>query len=74
MELSHLQGAVRIPEVAGILFVLTTTNKDAAKEFTGSGVLEMLFKPYDIGRFLQAVQEAVDCSSQRRAPLEPCPA
>jgi DNA-binding response OmpR family regulator len=54
------------PVVTGIPFVLTTTNKDAAEEFTGPDVIELLFKPYDIVRFLEAVKVAVDRSSRHR--------
>ncbi|HZI15290.1 MAG TPA: hypothetical protein VE153_33265 [Myxococcus sp.] len=52
------------PEAAGIPIVLTTTNKHGAEEFTGPDVLELLFKPYDIGRFLEAVKLAVARSSR----------
>ncbi|RYZ41942.1 MAG: hypothetical protein EOO71_09880 [Myxococcaceae bacterium] len=44
---------------AGIPFVLTTTNKEGAKDYTGPDVIELLLKPYDIEQFIQAVSLAV---------------
>lgn len=43
------------PAAAGIPFVLTTTNREGAKEYTGPDVIELLLKPYDIDQFTQAV-------------------
>jgi DNA-binding response OmpR family regulator len=53
------------PEVAGRPFVLTTTNREGAEQYTGPDVIELLLKPYDIGRFITAVKEALG----RSAPL-----
>lgn len=50
-------------EVAGRPFVLTTTNREGAEEYTGPDIIELLLKPYDIGRFLSAVKEALRRSS-----------
>ncbi len=47
------------PVVAGIPFVLTTTNREGAQEYTGPDVIELLLKPYDIDQFTQAVNQAV---------------
>lgn len=47
------------PVVAGIPFVLTTTNREGAKKYTGQDVIELLLKPYDIDQLIQAVNQAV---------------
>lgn len=47
------------PEVTGRPFILTTTNREGAQEYTGPGVIELLLKPYDIGQFLSAVKDAL---------------
>jgi CheY-like chemotaxis protein len=52
------------PEAEGRPFVLTTTNKEGAEQFTGPGIIELLLKPYDIGQFLDAVKKAVAQSTQ----------
>jgi len=52
------------PEVTGRPFVLTTTNREGAEEYTGPDVIELLLKPYDIGQFISAVKEAL----RRSAP------
>jgi DNA-binding NtrC family response regulator len=54
------------PEVAGRPFVLTTTNREGAEQYTGPGVIELLLKPYDIGQFTTAVKEALDRSAPVR--------
>lgn len=46
------------PSVAGIPFVLTTTNREGAREYTGPDVIELLLKPYDIDQFTRAVTQA----------------
>ncbi|RKI09496.1 hypothetical protein D7Y13_14250 [Corallococcus praedator] len=46
------------PAAAGIPFVLTTTNREGAKEYTGPDVIELLLKPYDIDQFTRAVSLA----------------
>ncbi|MHA7634506.1 hypothetical protein [Corallococcus sp. M7] len=46
------------PAAAGIPFVLTTTNREGAKEYTGPDVIELLLKPYDIEQFTNAVDQA----------------
>jgi hypothetical protein len=51
------------PEVSGRPFVLTTTNREGAEEYTGSDIIELLLKPYDIGQFISAVKEALSRSS-----------
>lgn len=50
---------MELPESMGRPFVLTTTNREGAEEFTGPGVIELLLKPYDIGQFLDAVRKAL---------------
>jgi len=52
------------PEAAGRPFVLTTTNREGAEEFTGPEVIELLLKPYDIGQFIDAVTKAVSQSAR----------
>lgn len=47
------------PVAAGIPFVLTTTNREGAQEYTGPDVIELLLKPYDIQQFIRAVTQAV---------------
>ncbi|WP_147450170.1 hypothetical protein [Corallococcus carmarthensis] len=47
------------PAAAGIPFVLTTTNREGAQEYTGPEVIELLLKPYDIDQFTRAVTQAV---------------
>jgi DNA-binding response OmpR family regulator len=54
------------PEVAGRPFVLTTTNREGAEQYTGPGVIELLLKPYDIGQFITAVREALSRSAPVR--------
>ncbi|NMO22540.1 response regulator [Pyxidicoccus fallax] len=54
------------PEVSGRPFVITTTNREGAEEYTGPDVIELLLKPYDIGRFLSAVKEALNRSAPHR--------
>ncbi|RKH60169.1 hypothetical protein D7W81_26015 [Corallococcus aberystwythensis] len=46
------------PAAAGIPFVLTTTNREGAQEYTGPDVIELLLKPYDIDQFTRAVSQA----------------
>ncbi len=54
------------PEVTGRPFVLTTTNREGAEEYTGPDVIELLLKPYDIGKFISAVKEALRHSAPQR--------
>lgn len=51
------------PEVAGRPFILTTTNREGAGQYTGPDVIELLLKPYDIGQFISAVKEALSRSA-----------
>lgn len=51
------------PEVSGRPFVLTTTNREGAEEYTGSDIIELLLKPYDIGQFITAVKGALSASA-----------
>lgn len=48
-----------LTELAAVPVVLTTANEDAAREYTGDDVIELLLKPYDIRKFLDAVGQAV---------------
>lgn len=52
------------PDSMGRPFVLTTTNREGAQEFTGPEVIELLLKPYDIGQFIEAVKRAVRQSAK----------
>jgi|GEM_PF-506531 DNA-binding response OmpR family regulator len=54
------------PEVSGRPFVLTTTNREGAQEYSGPDIIELLLKPYDIGQFISAVKEALNRSSPLR--------
>jgi DNA-binding response OmpR family regulator len=51
------------PEVAGRPFVLTTTNREGAEEYSGPDIIELLLKPYDIGQFISAVKDALSRSA-----------
>ncbi|RKG93228.1 response regulator [Corallococcus sp. CA053C] len=57
---SAFQKLAASPVAAGIPFVLTTTNREGAEEYTGPDVIELLLKPYDIQQFTQAVSQAVN--------------
>ena len=57
------------PAAAGIPFVLTTTNREGAEEYTGPEVIELLLKPYDIQQFIQAVGKAVKQGASGAAAL-----
>ncbi|MCP3139177.1 response regulator [Pyxidicoccus xibeiensis] len=59
------------PEVTGRPFVLTTTNREGAREYTGADVIELLLKPYDIGQFLGAVKEALSHAPSKSLSREP---
>lgn len=54
------------PEVTGRPFILTTTNREGAEEYTGPDVIELLLKPYDIGQFLSAVKGALTTRASAR--------
>ncbi|WP_158623611.1 hypothetical protein [Corallococcus llansteffanensis] len=56
---SAFQKLAASPAAAGIPFVLTTTNREGAQEYTGPDVIELLLKPYDIQQFTRAVSLAV---------------
>ncbi|WP_120542199.1 hypothetical protein [Corallococcus terminator] len=56
---SAFQKLAASPVAAGIPFVLTTTNREGAKDYTGPDVIELLLKPYDIEQFTRAVSLAV---------------
>jgi DNA-binding response OmpR family regulator len=62
---------LRRPESEGRPFVLTTTNREGAQEFTGPEVIELLLKPYDIGQFISAVKKAVRQSTRGHHAEEP---
>lgn len=51
------------PEVTGRPFVLTTTNREGARTYTGPDIIELLLKPYDIGQFISAVRDALGHTS-----------
>ena len=51
-----------MPALAGINFVVTTTNARHVKEVAGAdrSIYEIVGKPYDLGVLVQAVKEALD--------------
>ena len=51
-----------MPALAGIHFVVTTTNARHVKEVAGAdrSIYEIVGKPYDLGVLVQAVKEALD--------------
>lgn len=65
------QELMELPEAVGRPFVLTTTNKEGAEEFTGPGIIELLLKPYDIGQFIDAVRKAVAQSTHGKREETP---
>ena len=50
-----------MPELSGRHFILTTTNERQVRELVGSErrILEIVGKPYDLGRLTEAVKEAL---------------
>jgi DNA-binding NtrC family response regulator len=65
---SAFQKLAASPVAAGIPFVLTTTNREGASEYTGPDVIELLLKPYDIEEFTQAVSQAVTRGQREAEP------
>jgi DNA-binding NarL/FixJ family response regulator len=70
--LEHLRAT---PEMQGRAWVVTSTNPQRASELGRSDetVLEIIGKPYDIARIVQAVKEAAARHGQRSGPAEPRP-
>lgn len=50
-----------MPAIKGIKFLITTTNEKRVKEVAGEGleVYEIVGKPYDLGRILEAVKKSI---------------
>lgn len=62
-----------MPVLADIKFVITTTHEKHVREIAGEGpeLFEIIGKPYDLGRVVSAVEQAIGPSTRASASSNP---